>query len=111
MWVDEVTVAGKWIYALMHGHNMGSIVRTPMPAHSILKKGVVDELPTVTKQYRIMAEALSKVEVVVDDAAYSGHFCVCEHAGKPLLFYTSKSTMMLSNGNGEWKDIGHLPDE
>jgi hypothetical protein len=106
MWADEVTTAGKWIYALLHGHHMGAIVRTPMPSQPDGGK-----MPSVTQQYQLMSEALAKAEVLTENIDIYDNFCVCEIAGKPRIFFRDRSKLMLLEGKGQPKLIGNLPEE
>ncbi len=104
MWVQEVAVAGKWVYATMSGHHMGAIVRAPMPARPIAK------VPSVTEQYQLMAGVLAKAEVITQDFEQGSNFCVCEVKGKTRLFFTQRRDLMLWEGKGKPRVIGHLPE-
>lgn len=103
MWVREVAVAGKWIYAVLSGHHMGAIVRTPLPTPQ------TTEDPSIIDQYRTMAETLAKAEVITEDFEHFPNFCVCEVNGKPRLFFTNRQDLMLWEGK-EVKAIGKLPE-
>jgi hypothetical protein len=103
MWVREIAVTGKWIYAVLHGHHLGEIVRTPTPAHPL------GEESSTTEQYQLMSEELSKAENVSEGEYLSG-ICACEVKGRSRLFFYERNNLMLWEGKGTEKVIGKLPD-
>ena len=65
MWVDKVAPAGGWLYSALRGHHMGAIVRTPVPAKSLVPtapEGEAPEFATLQDSYKAQAEALTKTE-------------------------------------------------
>lgn len=113
MGVGTVCPAGKWIYCSMHGHHMGAIVRAPLLTKPLFAK---DEggFKSVKDNYTAMAQTLAKSEVIADDLEDIYGLCATEVNGKPLVFFYSRpdengAPLMLWNGSGEPKVIGHLP--
>jgi hypothetical protein len=116
MWVQHVAPAGKWIYAELRGHNMASILRTPMPAKPLYAPGSSDT-PSTNDQLAAMTHALNKTEIVSEDSEHVDGFCATEVDGKPRLFYVADPdgekgpALMLWEGAGKSRIIGHLPQE
>jgi hypothetical protein len=107
MWVQDVAVAGTWIYGALQGHHMGAIVRTKVPAKPVGAPGKL----SIMDQYRLMQRSLATVEVVTEHLDNFSKFCVCEVDGKPRVFMTARLDILLLEGNGEPKVIGRLPVE
>ena len=114
MWVQDVAPAGKWIYALLRGHLMASIMRTPIPAKALYSPASND-LPSTKDQLDAMSQSLNKTEIIVDGLDRVNGFCACEVDGKPRLFYCANDdkgpAMMLWEGSGQPRVIGYLPQD
>ena len=114
MWVQKVAPAGKWIYAELRGHNMAAIMRTPLPAKPLYALGSADS-PDSKTQLAAMSQALNKTEVIADGLDHADGFCATEVGGQPRLFYCGDAdddkgyALMLWDGSGQPRVIGHLP--
>ncbi|MDB6007059.1 MAG: hypothetical protein JWR15_4046 [Prosthecobacter sp.] len=116
MWVQHVAPAGKWIYAQLRGHHMASILRIPMPAKSLYSP-TSEESPGTKDQLDVMSHSLNKTEIVTEDSEHVDGFCAIEIGGKPRLFFCGDieedkgPALMLWEGAGKPRVIGHLPQE
>jgi hypothetical protein len=117
MWVQHVAPAGKWIYAQLRGHHMSAILRTPLPAKPMYAPTSNDS-PSAKDQLDAMAHSLNKTEVIADDMEYAAGFCAIEIGGTPRVFFCGDATeenkgpaLMLWEGAGKPRVIGHLPQE
>ncbi len=116
MWVQHVAPAGKWIYAQLRGHNMASILRIPMPAKALYSPTSGDS-PSTQDQLAVMSHSLNKTEVVTEDSEHVDGFCATEVDGKTRLFFCGDAdedkgaALMLWEGAGKPRVIGHLPKE
>ena len=114
MWVQHVAPAGKWIYAKLRGHHMAAIMRTPLPAKPLYALGSADS-PDSKTQLAAMSQALNKTEVIADGLDHADGFCATEVGGQPRLFYCGDAdddkgyALMLWDGSGQPRVIGHLP--
>ncbi len=116
LWVQHVAPAGKWIYAELRGHHMASILRTPMPAKPLYAPGSEDS-PSSKDHLAAMSHSLSKTEIVSEATEHVDGFCATEVGGKPRLFFCGDNedekgpALMLWEGTGEPRVIGHLPKQ
>jgi len=116
MWVQHVAPAGKWIYARLRGHHMAAIMRAPLPAKPLYSPSSADS-PDSKAQLAAMSYSLNKTEVIADGLDHVDGFCATEVGGKPRLFYCGDAdenkgpALMLWEGAGEPRVIGHLPKE
>lgn len=117
LWVNHVALAGNWIYAHLRGRHMATLLRVPMPAKPLYAPGEGD-FPTVKDQLDAMKQSLTKTEIIADDLGDIFGFCATEVAGKPRLFYCTRTdapdkgpAMLLWEGAGEARVIGYLPEE
>jgi hypothetical protein len=116
LWVEHVAPAGKWIYAQLHGHHMAAILRTPMPAKPLYAPTSGDS-PSSKDQLDAMSHSLNKTEIIADDMEFAAGFCATEVEGKPQVFYYGDAdedkglAMMLWDGAGKPRVIGHLPKD
>ena len=116
MWVQKVAPAGKWIYAELRGHNMAAIMRVPMPAKPLYAPGSQDS-PSSKDHLAAMAHSLGKTEIVSEATEHVDGFCATEVGGQPRLFFCGDNedekgpALMLWEGTGEPRVIGHLPKE
>lgn len=115
MFVHAVCPAGKWLYAMMRGHHMAALVRTPLPAKP-LYTGDDGGFPTVKDSYAAMAQSLSRAEIISEDLEDTFGFCATEVNGKPLVFFYTRPgeenkgpALRIWTGSGALKTIGHLP--
>jgi len=115
MWLSEVRPGGKWLYCTLRGHHMGALVRTPLPPKALYNKDG-GGFPTLKASYAAQIQSLSKTEVISEDLEDIYGFCVTETDGKPTVFFYARSgedgkgpALMLWNGAGKPKVIGHLP--
>lgn len=116
MWVQHVAPAGKWIYVQLRGHHMASILRIPMPAKSLYSPRS-EETPGTKDQLDAMSHSLNKTEIVTEDSEHVDGFCAIEIGGQPRLFFCGDleedkgPALMLWEGTGKPRVIGHLPQE
>lgn len=117
LWVQHVAPAGKWIYAQLSGRHMSAILRTPLPAKPMYAPTSNDS-PSAKDQLDAMAHSLNKTEVIADDMEYAAGFCAIEIGGTPRVFFCGDATeenkgpeLMLWEGTGKPRVIGHLPQE
>lgn len=116
LWVQHVAPAGKWIYAQLRGHHMASILRIPMPAKPLYGPAS-EETPSTKDQLAAMTHSLNKTEIITEDSEHVDGFCAIEIGGKPRLFYCGDMeedkgpALMLWEGAGQPRVIGHLPKE
>jgi hypothetical protein len=116
MWAQHVAPAGKWIYAQLRGHNISAILRTPLPAKPLYAPGS-EEAPGTKEHLAAMAHSLNKTELITEATEHVDGFCATEVGGKPRLFFCGDvedekgPALMLWEGTGEPRVIGHLPKE
>ncbi|MDI1313114.1 hypothetical protein [Prosthecobacter sp.] len=116
MWVQHVAPAGKWIYAQLRGRHMAAIMRVPLPAKA-LHSPTSDDTLTTQDQLDAMTYSLNKTEIISEDMEFAAGFCATEVGGKPRVFYFGDAeedkglAMMLWEGAGKPRVIGHLPQE
>lgn len=115
LWVAHVAPAGGWLYTHLRGHHMATLLRTPMPAKPLYAPSSGDS-PTAKDQLDAMTRSLSKTQVIADGLDDVFGFCATEVAGKPRLFYCTRTeaegkgpAMLLWEGAGEARVIGYLP--
>ncbi|MCB1276156.1 hypothetical protein [Prosthecobacter sp.] len=113
-WVHHIAPAGNWIYALLRGRHMATIVRTPMPARPLYAPSS-DDFPTVKAQLEAMAQSLTKTEILIEDLDDTFGFCATEIGGRPRVFYCTRTDaegkgpgLMLWEGTGKARAIGHF---
>lgn len=116
MWVQHVAPAGKWIYAQLRGRHMAAIMRVPLPAKPLHSPTSGDSL-TTQDQLDAMSYSLNKTEIISEDMEFAAGFCATEVGGNPRVFYFGDAdedkglAMMLWEGAGKPRVIGHLPRE
>jgi len=117
MWINHVAPAGNWIYLQLRGRHMAALMRTPMPAKPLYAPGE-GEFPTVKDQIHAMTDSLTKTQIIADDLGDIFGFCATEVAGKPRLFFCTRTeaegkgpAMLLWEGEGPARIIGYLPTE
>lgn len=117
MWINHVAPAGNWIYVQLRGRHMATLLRTPMPAKPLYAPGEGD-FPTVKNQLDAMTHSLTKTQIIADDLGDVFGFCATEVAGKPRVFYCTRTeaedkgpAMLLWEGEGQARIIGYLPAE
>ncbi len=116
LWVEHVAPAGKWIYAQLRGRHMAAIMRLPMPARPLYAPTSEDS-PSLKDQLDAMSRSLNQTEVIADDMEFAAGFCATEVRGRPRVFYYGDADedkglgMMLWEGAGKPRLIGHLPQE
>ena len=79
-------------------------------------EGAGGGFPTVKAAYGAMSLVMGKAEVIAEDLEDIYGLCAAEVDGKPLVFFYTRPgedvkgpPLMLWNGVGEPKVIGHLP--
>ena len=102
MYASAIVTDSEWIYARLHGHHLGALVRTPLPP-------TPSKYPSISDQYKTMSRALAKTEVIVGDDEWIGHLCAWSNKSKTRLFYTTRHALMLWEGHGKPKAIGEPP--
>lgn len=116
MWVQHVAPAGKWIYAQLGGHHMSAIVRAPLPGKPLYTPSS-EESPSAKDHLAAMAQSLTQTEIITEATEHVNGFCATEAGGKPRLFFCGDvedekgPALMLWEGKGEPRVIGHLPKE
>ncbi len=117
MWVHHIAPAGNWIYVQLRGRHMATLLRTPMPAKP-LHAPDADDFPTVKAQLDAMKQSLTQTQIIADDLGDVFGFCATEVAGKPQVFYCTRTeaegkgpAMLLWEGAGQARVIGYLPQE
>ncbi|MFN0080016.1 MAG: hypothetical protein ACKVY0_26420 [Prosthecobacter sp.] len=117
LWVNHIAPAGNWIYVQLRGRHMATLLRTPMPAKPLYAPGEGD-FPTVKNQLDAMTHSLTKTQIIADDLGDVFGFCATEVAGKPRVFYCTRTeaegkgpAMLLWEGAGQARIIGYLPTE
>ena len=116
LWVDHVAPAGNWIYVQMRGRHMATVLRMPLPAKPLYTPASQDS-PGIQDQLSAMSQALARTEIIAEDMEFASGFCATEVDGRPRVFYVSDMedekglAMMLWEGSGKPRVIGHLPRE
>jgi hypothetical protein len=95
---------------------MSAILRTPMPAKPLYAPGS-EEAPGTKDHLAAMAHSLATTEIITEATEHVDGFCATEVGGKPRLFFCGDMeeekgpALMLWEGTGEPRVIGHLPKE
>lgn len=116
LWVEHVAPAGKWLYAQLRGHHMAAVMRFPLPDKPLYVPASQDS-PSIKDQIDAMSHSLNKTETIADDMEFAAGFCATEVGGKPRVFYIGDAeenkgpALMLWEGAGKPRIIGHLPQE
>lgn len=116
LWAEHVAPAGGWLYVQMRGRHMATVLRLPLPAKPLYTPASQDT-PGTKDQLSVMSHALARTEVIAEDMEFASGFCATEVDGKPRIFYVSDMegekglAMMLWEGAGKPRVIGHLPRE
>lgn len=116
LWVEHVAPAGSWLYVQMRGRHMATVLRMPLPAKPLYTPASQDS-PSTKDQLSAMSQALARTEIMAEDMEFASGFCATEVDGSPRLFYVGDMeegkglAMMLWEGSGKPRVIGHLPRE
>ena len=86
MFAGALAAAGEWIYVGLGGHNMGSILRVPVPSKPLYSDAEA-AFPGPQAHLQAMSRTLAKTEVLVENAGRMDAFAACEIDGKPTVFY------------------------